>query len=60
MRKAPNQESQTLRAKRMRFPDDKDKGKENINGAVCERKQGNDEGRHCDNMLYRIEFASLM
>ena len=38
----------------MRFPDDKDKDKEkekeekeNINGAECERKQGNDEGRHC-------------
>ena len=44
----------------MRFPDDKDKEKENINGAECERKQGNDEGRHCNNMLYRIEFASLM
>ena len=22
--------------------------KENINGAECERKQGNDEGRHCN------------
>ena len=36
----------------MRFPDDKDKDKENqenINGAECERKQGNDEGRHCKN-----------
>ena len=35
----------------MRFPDDKDKEreeKENINGAECERKQGNDEGRHCN------------
>ena len=33
----------------MRFLDDKDKDKEkeNINGAECERKQGNDEGRHC-------------
>ena len=39
----------------MRFPDDKDKDKEkekekekeNINGAECERKQGNDEDRHC-------------
>ena len=24
--------------------------KENINGAECERKQGNDEGRHCNNV----------
>ena len=31
----------------MRCPDDKDKEKENINGAECERKEGNDEGRHC-------------
>ena len=34
----------------MRFPDDNDKEntkEENINGAECERKQGNDEGRHC-------------
>ena len=28
----------------MRFLDDNDKEKENINGAECERKQGNDEG----------------
>ena len=45
MRKAPNYESQTLRAKRMRFPDDKENTKDKyINGAECERKQGNDEG----------------
>ena len=33
----------------MRFPDDKEEkeNQENINGAECERKQGNDEGRHC-------------
>ena len=33
----------------MRFPDDKDKENKDkyINGAECERKQGNDEGRHC-------------
>ena len=33
----------------MRFLDDKEnkEEKENINGAECERKQGNDEGRHC-------------
>ena len=34
----------------MRIPDDKDKentNEENINGAECERKQGNGEGRHC-------------
>ena len=40
----------------MRFPDDKDKEekeeKENINGAECERKQGNDEGRHCNNIFF--------
>ena len=41
----------------MRFPDDKDKDKEkeekeNINGAECERKQGNDEGRHCNYSRY--------
>ena len=28
------------------FLDDKE-NQENINGAECERKQGNDEGRHC-------------
>ena len=28
----------------MGFLDDNDKEKENINGAECERKQGNDEG----------------
>ena len=33
----------------MGFLDDKEnKEKENINGAECERKQGNDEGRHCN------------
>ena len=34
----------------MRFPDDKEEkeNQENINGAECERKQGNDEGRHCN------------
>ena len=30
----------------MGFPDDKEEDKY-INGAECERKQGNDEGRHC-------------
>ena len=29
----------------MGFPDDT---KKNIYGAECERKQGNDEGRHCN------------
>ena len=32
----------------MEFPDDKENKEENINGAECERKQGNDEGRHCN------------
>ena len=36
----------------MRFPDDKDKeNQENINGAECERKQGNDDIRHCNDKL---------
>ena len=49
LRKVPNQEGQALRAKRMGFLDDKEYTKEeNINGAECERKQGNDEGRHCN------------
>ena len=42
IRKAPNEESQAPCVKRMRFSDDTKE--ENINGAECERKQGNDEG----------------
>ena len=38
----------------MRFPDDKDKENKDkyINGAECERKQGNDEGRHCNKITH--------
>ena len=34
----------------MRFPDDKEEvNQENIIKAECERKQGNDDIRHCNN-----------
>ena len=35
----------------MGFLDDKED--KYINGAECERKQGNDDVRHCNNYIYR-------
>ena len=44
----------------MGFPDDKEKEeKENINGAECERKQGNDEGRHCKNTFKELNISNI-
>ena len=43
----------------MGFLDEKEKeDKENINGAECERKQGNDEGRHCKKIVLGAESVN--
>ena len=48
----------------MGFLDDKENQEENknINGAECERKQGNDEGRHCKNVepRERLDTFSIL
>ena len=46
----------------MRFPDDKEKEKENkkINGAECKRKQDNDDIRHCNEELNEICQMSMV